>query len=149
MKKWNPYWLALLMGLMISVFCLAVADGMIGIEGTVTNDTGREYTVEVGNKTGLILFWASLILITGVFSFWLNWRHTLATVPVYLVAYYVLGAIFGSKMNHHFLPHDAGGFLRIGMVPDVVGAVGKLFLAQSLVFLVCAGIRRILLTKRR
>ena len=118
MKDGKKYLTAFLMAVLILIFCVAIADGVFGIRGKVIGDGPDGYTVQTSDKTGLSLFWVSLILIVGIFASKTGVLHQLICYPVYIGGYYLLSAVFGSKMNHYFLKHASTAWLDISIGPD-------------------------------
>lgn len=114
MKK--SYLLSLLLGLLTVIVCLAIADGMIGVIGTIGDYTedefgNVEFTLHVKDPTGRIIFGAGLILLPLIFGWFISPKHTWVNLPLYLLAWYILSAIFGSQVNHRFLAHPSTGFI--------------------------------------
>lgn len=114
MKK--SYLLSLLLGLLTVIVCLAIADGMIGVIGTIGDYTedefgNVEFTLHVKDPTGRIIFGAGLILLPLIFGWFISPKHTWVNLLLYLLAWYALSAIFGSQVNHRFLAHPSTGFI--------------------------------------
>ena len=112
----KSYLLALLLGLLTVIVCLVIADGMIGVAGTVGDYTedefgNVEFTLHVKDPTGKIIFSIGLILLPLIFGWFVSPRHTWINILLYLAAWYVLSAIFGSQVNHRFLAHPSSGFI--------------------------------------
>lgn len=133
-KDGKKYLLAVCMAVLILIFCIALADGVFGIRGTVIEDNGGSYTVQTSDKTGVFVFWISMILIVGAFAGRIGWQHNAVCYPVYLVGYYGLSALFGSKMNHYFLEHSSTAWMEIRFGPDGVNSMLTLMLAQYAVY---------------
>ena len=156
-KKSHPYLFALLLGLCTVIVCLAVADGLIGVEGSIGdpewNDAGElvAYTLHVRDSTGRIIFRLGLFLLPILFAARVRPGHTWINLPLYVLSWYVLSAVFGSHANHRFLAHPPQGFISIGegLSPFITAVF--LWLTELLILLAVRGAIRLFqkIQKRR
>ena len=110
-RKYITICLALLLGLLTAYFCLYLADGVFGIQGLKRTEYVGEYmglphydqSVDPGNQTGAVIFWAFAIGLPLLFSRWISWRDTLMNYWLYPVYWFVVDDIFGSHPGHAFL----------------------------------------------
>ena len=132
------------MGLLTVIFCLVIADGILGTDGhAVTRGplfSNHAYagTYDPNDGTGLLFFWISIIAITVLFVPRLEWRYTWVNLPVYFILWFPASAVFGESPQHTFLDKSASAFLTIG--PDIgflrpVFAAVFFWLVQSAVYL--------------
>lgn len=146
MKK--SYLLSLLLGLLTVIVCLAIADGMIGVAGTIGDYTedefgNVEFTLHVKDPTGRIVFGAGLILLPLIFGWFISPKHTWVNLLLYPAAWYVLSAIFGSQVNHSFLAHPAGGFVDFFSELTPIFTTLYLWLSQFFILLAVRLVRYI------
>ena len=146
MSRSKSYLFAFLLGLLTVIVCLAIGDGLIGVAGTlgdcVYDEAGEmiEYTVHVKDPTGRIIFWGGLLLLPVILAYWIRPRHTWINLPLYVLSWYVLSAIFGSHANHYFLAHPARGFISFFEEFDPFFVAVFMWLTQLIVLLVVRGI---------
>ncbi len=119
MTRKSSYLYALLLAVLTVIVCLAIADGMIGVAGTIRNYEGdpdghHTFTLHVKDPTGDIIFWLGMLILPALFSGKVALRHTWICLPVYIVSWYLLSLIFGEMPNHQFLAHPSGGFISMG-----------------------------------
>ena len=150
MNKTKSYLFAFLLGLLTVIVCLAIGDGLIGVAGTlgdcVYDEAGEmiEYTVHVKDPTGRIIFWGGLLLLPVILAYWIRPRHTWINLPLYVLSWYVLSAIFGSHANHYFLAHPARGFISFFEEFDPFFVAVFMWLTQLIVLLVVKGITKLI-----
>ena len=150
MNKPKSYLFAFILGLLTVIVCLAVGDGLIGVAGTlgecVYDESGEliEYTVHVRDYTGKIIFWGGLLLLPVIFAYWIRPRHTWINLPLFVAAWYVLSAIFGSHGNHYYLAHPARGFISLFDEFDPIFVAVFMWLTQLFVLLAVRGVIRII-----
>jgi len=117
-SKTKSYFFAFLLGVLTVLICLAVGDGLIGVAGTlgecIYDESGEliEYTLHVKDPTGKIIFWCGLLLLPVILAYRVRPGHTWINLPLFVLSWYILSAIFGSHANHFFLAHPARGFIR-------------------------------------
>lgn len=93
--------LALVIGILTVIFCLIIADGILGINGLKV-DHGVRFRV----KTGAIVFWVFIVGLPLVVMKWVRWLHTLPNLLLYFVMYFPVYYYFGSSGGHAFLEPD-------------------------------------------
>jgi len=141
MNKTQSYLFAFVLGLLTVIVCLAVGDGLFGVAGTLgdcvydESDELIEYAVHVKDPTGKIVFWSGLLLLPAILAYWIRPRHTWINIPLFVVAWYVLSAIFGSHANHYFLAHPARGFISFFEELDPFFVAVFMWLTQLVVLL--------------
>lgn len=146
MNKTKSYLFAFLLGLLTVIVCLAIGDGLIGVAGTlgdcVYDESGEliEYAVHVRDATGRIIFWSGLLLFPVILAYWIRPRHTWINLPLFVLSWYFLSAIFGSHGNHYFLAHPARGFISFFEEFDPFIVAVFMWLTQLIVLLVVRGI---------
>jgi len=145
----KSYLFTLLLGLLTVIVCLAIADGMIGVEGTIgdyrEDEFGNvEFTLHVKDPTGRIIFWSGLLLLPFILGWFISLRHIWVNLPLYLIAWYVLSAIFGSQVNHRFLAHPSRGFVDFFSELDPLFTTFYLWIIQLIVLLAIKGIQCLL-----
>ena len=126
---------AILMALLTVIFCLVIADGILSTDGHAK--AGEWY---VKDRTGLIFFWVSLVLITSVFSFFVEWNHIWAVIPVCFLLYFPVSAYFGESPQHTYLDKSAMAVINIGPDMDLLRPVFVavwFWMVQSAIFFVC------------
>ena len=150
MSKTKSYLFAFLLGLLTVIICLAIGDGLIGVAGTlgecIYDDSGElvEYTLHVKDPTGKIIFWSGLLLFPMILANWIRPRHTWINLPLLVLAWYILSAIFGSHANHYFLAHPARGFISFFEEFDPFIVAVFMWLTQLIVLLVVRGIIKLM-----
>ena len=131
--QWKKKLLAVLMAVLTTVFCLVIADGILGTDG---HADGSIWYVK--DDAGLIFFWVSMTVITSVFAFFVEWKHTRIAIPVYILLYIPVSAYFGKSPHHTYLDKTTFAMLTIG--PDLsfmrplITAI-RFWLIQSCIFL--------------
>ena len=132
-------WLAILMALLTVIFCLVIADGILGTDGHVEKGEGVEgNTWYIHDQTGLIFFRRSMIVITVVFALLVDWKHIWVVIPVYTLLYLPVNAYFGESPQHTYLDKSTFAMFTIG--PDLsflrplLTAI-QFWVMQSLIFL--------------
>ena len=149
MNKTKSYLFAFILGLLTVTVCLAIGDGVIGVAGTlgecVYNESGEmiEYALHVKDPTGRIIFWSGLLLFPVILAYWISPRHTWINVPMFVAAWYIFSAIFGSHANHYFLAHPARGFISFFEEFDPFFVAVFMWMTQLIVLLVVRWIIRI------
>ena len=145
MNKTKSYLFAFLLGILTVIICLAIGDGMIGVAGTlgdcVFDEAGEliEYTVHIKDPTGKIFFLSGLLLLPVILSYWIRPRHTWINLPLFVLSWYILSAIFGSHGNHYYLAHPARGFISLFEEFDPFFVAVFLWLTQLIVLLIARG----------
>ena len=147
MSKKKSYLFVLLLGLLTATICLAIADGMIGVEGSIQNYEINEngeymYTLHVNDSTGRIIFWTGLLLLPVLFARCVSAAHTWIDLPLYVIAWYILSAVFGSHANHRYLAHPGRGFISIGEEWTSFSTAIFLWLVQFLLILAVKGMTK-------
>lgn len=152
MNKTKSYLFAFILGLLTVIVCLAIGDGLIGVAGTlgecIYDESGEliEYTVHVKDPTGKIIFWSGLLLFPVILAYWIRPRHMWINLPLFVLSWYVLSAIFGSHGNHYFLAHPARGFVSFFEEFDPFIVAVFMWLTQLIVLLVVRGIIKLIRT---
>ena len=150
MNKTKSYLFSFLLGILTVIICLAIGDGLIGVAGTlgecVYDESGEliEYALHVKDPTGRIIFWSGLLLLPMILAYLIRPRHTWINLPMFVLSWYILSAIFGSHANHYFLAHPARGFISFfeEFDPFIVAVV--MWLTQLIVLLVVRGIIKLI-----
>ena len=106
------------MALLTVIFCLVVADGILGTDG---HADGENWYVK--DRKGLIFFWVSMVLITSVFSFLVEWKHIWVVIPVYVLLYLPISAYFWESPQHTYLVKSAMAVINIGPDMDLLRPV--------------------------
>ena len=146
MNRTKSYLFAFILGLLTVVVCLAVGDGLFGVAGTlgecIYDESGEliEYTVHVRDCTGKIIFWSGLLLFPMILAYWIRPRHTWINLPLFVLSWYVLSAIFGSHGNHYYLAHPARGFISLFEEFDPFIVAVFMWLTQLIVLLIVRGV---------
>ena len=146
----QSYLYAFLLGLLTVIICLAIGDGLIGVAGTlgdcIYDESGAltEYTLHVKDPIGKIIFWSGLVLLPVILAYRIRPRHTWINLPLFVLAWYILSAIFGSHANHDFLAHPARGFIRFFEEFDPFIVAVFMWLIQLIVLLVVRGIIKLI-----
>jgi len=139
-----------LLGILTIIICLAIGDGLIGVAGTlgecVYDESGEliEYALHVKDPTGRIIFWSGLLLLPMILAYLIRPRHTWINLPLFVLSWYILSAIFGSHANHYFLAHPARGFISFFEEFDPFIVAVFMWLTQLIVLLVVKGIIKLI-----
>ena len=150
MNKSKSYLVSFLLGLLTVIICLAIGDGLIGAAGTIGeciyDESGEliEYTLLVKDPTGKIVFWSGLLLLPVIPAYLIRPGHTWINLPLFVLAWYILSAIFGSHANHYYLAHPARGFISLfeEFAPFQVAVF--MWLTQLIVLLIVRGIIKLI-----
>ena len=150
MNKTKSYLFSFLLGILTVIICLAIGDGLIGVAGTlgecVYDESGEliEYALHVKDPTGRIIFWSGLLLLPMILANLIRPRHTWINLPLFVLSWYILSAIFGSHANHYFLAHPARGFISFFEEFDPFIVAVFMWLTQLIVLLVVKGIIKLI-----
>ena len=150
MNKTKSYLFSFFLGILTAIICLAIGDGLIGVAGTlgecVYDESGEliEYTLHVKDPTGKIIFWSGLLLLPVILAYLIRPRHTWINIPLFVLSWYILSAIFGSHANHYFLAHPARGFISFFEEFDPFIVAVFMWLTQLIVLLVVRGIIKLI-----
>ena len=150
MNKTKSYLFSFLLGILTVIICLAIGDGLIGVAGTlgecVYDESGEliEYALHVKDPTGRIIFWSGLLLLPMILAYQIRPRHTWINLPLFVLSWYILSAIFGSHANHYFLAHPARGFISFFEEFDPFIVAVFMWLTQLIVLLVVKGIIKLI-----
>lgn len=150
MNKTQSYLYAFLLGLLTVIICLVIGDGLVGVAGTlgdcIYDESGEliEYTLHVKDPTGKIIFWSGLLLFPVILAYWIRPRHIWINLPLFVLSWYVLPAIFGSHANHYFLAHPARGFISFFEEFDPFIVAVFMWLIQLTVLLVVRAIIKLI-----
>ena len=150
MNKTQSSLFAFLLGLLTVIICLAIGDGLIGVAGTlgecIYDESCEmiEYTVHVKDPTGKNIFWSGLLLFPVILAYRIRPRHTWINLPLFVLSWYVLSAIFGSHGNHYYLAHPARGFISLFDELDPFMVAVFMWLTQLIVLLMVRGIIEII-----
>ena len=150
MNKTKSYLFSFLLGILTVIICLAIGDGLIGVAGTlgecVYDESGEliEYALHVKGPTGRIIFWSGLLLLPMILAYLIRPRHTWINLPLFVLSWYILSAIFGSHANHYFLAHPARGFISFFEEFDPFIVAVFMWLTQLIVLLVVKGIIKLI-----
>ena len=150
MNKTKSYLFSFLLGILTVIICLAIGDGLIGVAGTlgecVYDESGEliEYALHVKDPTGRIIFWSGLLLLPMILAYLIRPRHTWINLPMFVLSWYILSAIFGSHANHYFLAHPARGFISFFEEFDPFIVAVFMWLTQLIVLLVVKGIIKLI-----
>ena len=132
--QWKEIILAVLMAILTVIFCLVIADGILGTDGHADGSTWY-----VKDNRGLIFFWISMTVITSVFAFFVDWKHTWIVIPVYILLYIPVGAYFGESPHHTYLDKTTFAMLTLGpdlsLLRPLITAI-RFWLIQSQIYLV-------------
>lgn len=154
-KQKQGYLYALIIGMLTVLVCMVIADGLIGIEGTIHDykefaDGTHEFMLKVSDPTGRIIFRTGLLAIPVLFSRKTKVKYTWVNLPFYLVAWYICYLIFGESVKHRYLAHPAQGFISFGneftsvtttLFFWIVQAI-VLFVVHSIYFIISKLVRR-------
>ena len=150
MNKTKSYLFSFFLGILTVIICLAIGDGLIGVAGTrgecVYDESGEliEYALHVKDPTGRIIFWSGLLLLPVILAYWIRPRYTWINLPLFVLSWYILSAIFGSHANHYFLAHPARGFISFFEEFDPFIVAVFMWLTQLIVLLVVRGIIKLI-----
>ena len=150
MNKTKSYLFSFLLGILTVIICLAIGDGLIGVAGTlgecVYDESGEliEYALHVKDPTGRIIFWSGLLLLPMILAYLIRPRHTWINLPLFVLSWYILSAIFGSHANHYFFAHPARGFISFFEEFDPFIVAVFMWLTQLIVLLVVKGIIKLI-----
>lgn len=145
-KKVQGYVYTVIMGLLTTIICLVIADGLIGVAGTIQDfeDLGNGYhtfTLSTSDPTGRYIFWIGLIGLPVLFASKVKVKYTWLNLPIYLLAWYICSGIFGESPNHQYLAHPARGWLTIGEGLEPFSVMIMLWLVQAIVLWAIAFLR--------
>ena len=112
MRRYKEKLLAVLMAILTVIFCLVIADGILGTDGHADGSTWY-----VKDDSGRIFFWVSMVTITSVFAFLVEWKHTWIVIPVYILLYIPVSAYFGESPQHTYL--DKSAMAAISLFPEL------------------------------
>ena len=137
-NKVQGYTYAVIMGILTAIICLAIADGLIGVAGTIKDfkDLGNgyhEFTLSTSDPTGRYIFWIGLLGLPVLFASKVTVKNTWVNLPRYLVAWYICSGLFGDSPNHQYLAHPARGWLTIGEGLEPFSVMIMLWLVQAIV----------------
>ena len=137
-KKIQGYTYATIMGLLTSIICLAIADGCIGVAGTIKDfeELGNRYhtfTLSTSDPTGRYIFWIGLLGLPVLFARKAKVKYTWVNLPIYLLAWYVCSGIFGESPKHRYLAHPARGWITIGEGLEPFSVMVMMWLVQAIV----------------
>lgn len=113
------YIYATIMGILTAIICLVIADGCIGVAGTIKDfkDLGNgyhEFTLSTSDPTGRYIFWIGLLALPVLFSGRTKVKYTWGNLLIYLLTWYICIGIFGESPKHRYLAHPARGWITIG-----------------------------------
>lgn len=139
-KRKQGYFYALIIGFLTVLVCMVIADGFVGIAGTIHDykelaDGTHEFMLKVSDPTGRIIFWGGLLAIPLLFSVKTKVRYTWVNLPLYFVAWYICFLIFGESVKHRYLAHPAQGFISFGNEFTSVTTTLLFWIVQALVLL--------------
>ena len=139
----NRTFLAVLMGLLTTFFCLYLADGVFGMQGLkITEFVGESpwsgpiynKSVDRNNQIGSAVFIVFAIGIPLLFSHWIGFRDTFVNALLYPFGWGIIDEIVGSHPGHMFLFHGSSGFLNIKYIFLPIQWTLVIFLIQGAVF---------------
>jgi len=139
-KQKQGYLYALIIGLLTVLVCMVIADGFVGIAGTIHDykefaDGTHEFMLKVSDPTGRIIFRVGLLAIPMLFSLKTKVRYTWVNLPLYFGAWYICFLIFGESVKHRYLAHPAQGFISFGNEFTSVTTTLLFWIVQALVLL--------------
>ena len=137
-NRTQGYIYATIMGVLTAIICLAIADGCIGVAGTIKDfeDLGNGYhtfTLSTSDPTGRYIFWIGLLVLPILFAGKVKVRYTWANLPIYLLAWYICSGIFGESPKHQYLAHPARGWLTIGEGLEPFSVMIMMWFVQAIV----------------
>lgn len=142
-KKVQGYMYAVIMGLLTAIICLVIADGLVGVAGTIKDfkDLGNgyhEFTLSTSDPTGRYVFWIGLLGLPVLFASKVKVKYTWVNLPIYLMTWYICSGIFGESPKHRYLAHPARGWITIGEGLEPFSVMIMLWLVQAIVLLAIA-----------
>ena len=137
-NRTQGYLYATIMGVLTATICLAIADGCIGVAGTIKDfeDLGNGYhtfTLSTSDPTGRYIFWIGLLILPVLFAGKVRVRYTWANLLIYLLAWYICSGIFGESPKHQYLAHPARGWLTIGEGLEPFSVMIMMWFVQAIV----------------
>ena len=137
-NRTQGYIYATIMGVLTAIICLAIADGCIGVAGTIKDfeDLGNGYhtfTLSTSDPTGRYIFWIVLLVLPVLFAGKVRVRYTWANLLIYLLAWYICSGIFGESPKHQYLAHPARGWLTIGEGLEPFSVMIMMWFVQAIV----------------
>ncbi|MBP3616996.1 MAG: hypothetical protein J6J38_03065 [Lachnospiraceae bacterium] len=137
-KKMQGYMYAVIMGLLTAIICLVIADGLVGVAGTIKDfkDLGNgyhEFTLSTSDPTGRYIFWIGLLGLPVLFASKVKVKYTWVNLPIYLLAWYICSGIFGESPKHRYLAHPAKGWITIGEGLEPFSVMIMMWLVQAIV----------------
>ena len=140
-KMKQGYLFAFIIGLLTVLVCMVVADGLIGIEGTIHDyieypDGHHEFSLKVSDPTGRIIFRLGLFCIPVLFAWKTKVKYTWINLPLYMAAWYICYFIFGESVKHRYLAHPAQGFISFGNEFTSVTTTLLFWIVQAIVLLI-------------
>ena len=137
-KKIQGYTYATIMGLLTAIICLAIADGLIGVAGTINDfkDLGNgyhEFTLSTSDPTGKYIFWIGLLALPALFVCKVKVRYTWGNLLIYLLVWYIYSGIFGESPKYQYLAHPARGWITIGEGLEPFSVMIMMWLVQAIV----------------
>lgn len=132
------YLFAVIMGLLTVLVCMVVADGLVGIEGTIHDykefeDGYHEFTLKVSDPTGRYIFWIGLLGIPALFARKTKVKYTWVNLPLYLASWYICSWMFGESVKHRYLAHPPQGFISFGDEFFSIGSTILFWIVQAIV----------------
>jgi len=140
-KRKQGYLFAFIIGLLTVLVCMVVADGLIGIEGTIHDyieyeDGTHEFALKVSDPTGRIIFRLGLFGIPVLFSLKTKVKYTWINLPLYMAAWYICYFIFGESVKHRYLAHPAQGFISFGNEFTSITTTLAFWIVQAIILLI-------------
>lgn len=137
-KKMQGYMYAVIMGLLTAIICLVIADGLVGVAGTIKDfkDLGNgyhEFTLSTSDPTGRYIFWVGLLGLPVLFASKVKVKYTWVNLLIYLLAWYICSGIFGESPKHRYLAHPAKGWITIGEGLEPFSVMIMMWLVQAIV----------------
>lgn len=117
---------ASIMGILTTLLCLVIADGMIGLN----YPPARKHIEYIGAT----VFWFGIIALPLIFHKWVKWRYTLMNLPLYYLLYFPIYEAFGLRHEHLFL--QSGGFLELPVSFGAISAAVVIWVLQCFVYLI-------------
>ena len=125
---------ALVIGILTVIFCLIIADGLLGINGLKV-DHGVRFDV----KTGAIIFWVFVLGLPLAVVKWVRWIHTIPNLILYFAMYFPVYFYFGRSGGHALLEPDVLLPLPVWLYALFTAVV--LWGIQSVIFAICDIVR--------
>jgi len=140
-KRKQGYFYAFVMGVLTVLVCMVIADGFIGIEGTIHDyveyeDGHHEFALKVSDPTGRIMFRLGLFCIPALFAWKTKVKYTWINLPLYMAAWYICYFIFGESVKHRYLAHPSRGFISFGNEFTSVTTTLLFWIVQAIVLFV-------------